>query len=145
MIDGDHWCLLFPTDTSKRFGEMEQYAGIRSSPKMVELSKGKLPAVPNGVIRSTHFSTGTSTDGKTFWAQMGGEFDGASYPLHKDDTGGQYDSDGVADPSRPDLLGSPRGSSCLGFDSFVEMLGPYYRNYCIRCCGGPEADKHCNW
>lgn len=145
LIDQDNWCLLFPTDTSKPIGETEQYASIKCSPSMVSRSGGKLPALNSGVIVTTHFSTGSSEDGQDTWVQMGGGFNGDAYPLHPGDSGGQYDSSGVADPARPDLLGSPRGSSCLGYDRYVELLGPWYRNYCVRCCKGPNADNYCNW
>ncbi|KAI9019096.1 hypothetical protein DFJ74DRAFT_593641, partial [Hyaloraphidium curvatum] len=140
----EHWCLMMPDDTSRPLGESEQTASIRCSPAMVALSGGRLRAMPSGAIVTSHFSTG-GAEGGDEWVQMGGGFDAAAVPLFPGDSGGQFDSDGIADPAAPDLRGSPRGSGCAGYDRYVEMIGPTYRNYCVRCCKGPNADQYCNW
>ncbi|KAG8732081.1 hypothetical protein FRC12_019449, partial [Ceratobasidium sp. 428] len=56
----------------------------------------------------------------------------SSTQLNPDDGGGQYDSSGGESG-----LGNPRGSVCLGYNHYVELVEPAQRRACIRCCDDP--------
>ncbi|KAF9943105.1 hypothetical protein BGZ75_008890 [Mortierella antarctica] len=86
-------------------------------------TKAKIPGasdqvLPRGFIQSAHFITNKAKG----YVQVTGRMDSRKYKFRKNDDGGQYD------------LKAPRGSMCVGYSSFVQLIEPDANIYCIRCC-----------
>ncbi|KAI9019155.1 hypothetical protein DFJ74DRAFT_676185 [Hyaloraphidium curvatum] len=124
----------------------EQAAAVQCSAGYMQACgyPSQLTQAPGNLLNSACFESGGDGNGNS-WVQMAGSLNGGASVFAPGDSGGQYDSDGMPDPSDPSFRGSPSGGSCYGWDDYVELLGPEEGDYCIRCCSGPATDTYCDW
>ena len=119
-----HHCLILPKNR-QTIGDSEHPGGMKSyCTKPYSSEQGKLNS---GFWSEVHFK---KTDK---YAQLTGCINPkVQSTLVSNDDGGQYDSNG-GDGGK----GNPRGSVCLGYASYVEIVEPRDRRACIRCCHNP--------
>lgn len=120
----DH-CMILPRH-KMTIGDSESPGNMKSfCTKPYSSKQGQLSS---DFWRKAHFK---KTDK---WVQITGCINPhAQATLVANDGGGQYDSNG-GDGGK----GNPRGSVCLGYSSYVEIVEPDSRRACIRCCHNPN-------
>ncbi|CUA66957.1 hypothetical protein RSOLAG22IIIB_02865 [Rhizoctonia solani] len=120
------YCMIMPrkahTDigTSESEGQMQSYC---SASARTDESQGLLP---NDFWTKVTYKKGK---GKGDWVQLTGRIKKGFSQLNDNDGGGQYDSTGGAGAA-----GNPRGSKCIGYKHYVEIVEPDVSRACIRCC-----------
>ncbi|KAF9645073.1 hypothetical protein BDM02DRAFT_3101901 [Thelephora ganbajun] len=126
--DADRFCMIMPRlpniniDNSKYPGVAQTYCSpaARKSPEQGEF--------PPYFWSNIEFSAGEN------YVQLTGCIRPESFNrLNPSDKGGQSDSSGG-----PRGLGEPVGSTCLGFNHYIELVEPRSRRACIRCCDNPQ-------
>ncbi|KAI9300332.1 hypothetical protein BJ944DRAFT_273185 [Cunninghamella echinulata] len=85
-----------------------------NTPKAVEANK-----LPDGFIQSAHY---VITDE---YVQVTGQIDPTKAGLNPMDEGGQCD------------IVAPKGSSCVGWNFYVNLIEPANNIFCMRCCNDP--------
>ncbi|CAO3613077.1 unnamed protein product [Mucor hiemalis] len=123
VVDASDFCVFLPPDdaTDRIISDSEWDANafcMGSTP--LATNAGKLPS---GFIRSAHF---VKTDA---YVQVTGQIDYTKANLDGTDGGGQMD------------IKAPTGSSCAGWDYYVNLIEPSTNTYCIRCCNDTQ---NCN-
>ncbi|KAI8601330.1 hypothetical protein EDD21DRAFT_374742 [Dissophora ornata] len=119
VIDTRRFCLFLPFEAGGSISQNEDMAfsfctaSLSQAPRAMVRPAGVMPA---GFIKSTHL---VKTDN---YVQLTGRINRSAYKLSKNDSGGQYDPK------------APLGSSCAGYNYFVQLIEPDVQIYCIRCC-----------
>ncbi|KAG0166568.1 hypothetical protein DFQ28_007147 [Apophysomyces sp. BC1034] len=116
VVDSTDFCIFLPpTDsTDRNIADTEWNANafcMGNTPKATGADQ-----LPSGFITSAHY---VATDA---YVQITGEIDPSKASLNTTDDGGQYD------------IRAPVGSSCAGWDYYVNLIEPVNNIYCIRCC-----------
>lgn len=123
VVDANDFCVFLPPDdaTDRIISDSEWNANafcMGSTP--LATNAGKLP---DGFIKSAHY---VKTDA---YVQVTGQIDYTKANLDGTDGGGQMD------------IKAPVGSSCAGWDYYVNLIEPSTNTYCIRCCNDTQ---NCN-
>ncbi|KAJ7262951.1 hypothetical protein C8J57DRAFT_1719181 [Mycena rebaudengoi] len=125
------WCHA-PRNPHTNIGDSEHPGGMKTycSPAgRYADSQGQLPA---NFWKNVAFKTGKGKNGGRY-AQLTGCIRPETLSrLNPSDSGGQYDSSGGAGG-----LGNPKGSVCLGYKHYVELVEPAGPRACIKCCDDP--------
>ncbi|KAI7870299.1 hypothetical protein BDF14DRAFT_1993885 [Spinellus fusiger] len=116
VVDASNFCIFLPpTDSTDRSISNTEWEGnafcMGSTPKAVGAE-----AIPSGLIQSAHF---VATDA---YVQVTGQIDPTKGNLDPKDDGGQFD------------VRAPIGSSCAGWQYYVNLIEPVNNVYCMRCC-----------
>ncbi|KAF7419260.1 hypothetical protein PC9H_001847 [Pleurotus ostreatus] len=129
VTDANKFCMIVPREPHTNIGDSERPGGMKTycSPAgRYDASQGTLPG---NFWRNVEFKTGRGPNGGRY-AQLTGCINaGALDRLNPSDGGGQYDSSG-GDGGQ----GNPRGSKCLGYKHYVELVEPSDSRACIKCC-----------
>ncbi|KAF9948298.1 hypothetical protein BGZ72_009779 [Mortierella alpina] len=75
-----------------------------------------MPLPTPGFIKSAHIKRSNQ------YIQVTGRFDRSKYHMSKNDQGSQNDPK------------ANKGSMCVGYNHFVQLIEPNNEHYCIRCC-----------
>jgi hypothetical protein len=78
--------------------------------------------MPSGFITTADFESNVKDE----WVQIYGKLNRVAYDLDPTDSGGQYD------------INTTEGSTCAGYEAFVQITEPDKELYCIRCCKHAE-------
>ncbi|KAG0361047.1 hypothetical protein BGZ54_009263 [Gamsiella multidivaricata] len=135
ITDENNFCTMLSPKGSQNVAPDEACATSycfgkgTTNPLKQEESSVNNPAMPEGLILSSHLSTGRNESGTagSGWVQITGCMNGAVWGLNATDDGGQMDSHGWR-------------YSCIGYNKFVSLLEPSSNTYCIRCCKGTKDD-----
>jgi len=132
VTDSNKFCIIVPRDPHTNIGDSERPGGMKTycSPAgKYSAAQGQLPA---NFWTNVEFKTGRGIHGSRL-AQLTGCINPNMLDrLNPNDDGGQYDSSG-GDGGQ----GNPRGSVCLCYNHYVELIEPSARRACIRCCDDP--------
>ncbi|KAF9933998.1 hypothetical protein FBU30_003716 [Linnemannia zychae] len=121
IASASSWCMMMPPEAGGDIAANEDRAiAFCTSP---DLAAPQAKIFPEGFIQSAHFASG---DG---YVQITGKLDSSKYSLSPNDQGGQYD------------IKAPVGSSCAGYNYYVNLIEPHSNTMCIRCC---KEKKDCN-
>ncbi|KAG8963240.1 hypothetical protein FRC03_003242 [Tulasnella sp. 419] len=124
------YCMIMPRFPHTNIGDSEYPGGMQTFCSYpYDASQGWLP--PN-FWRNVSFVQGTGVNGARMVQLTGCINPWTIDRLNPADFGGQYDSHGGID-----LQGNPRGSRCLGYQQYVELVEPAGPRACIRCCDDP--------
>ncbi|CAD6887200.1 unnamed protein product [Tilletia controversa] len=130
ITSADDFCMIMPK-SKMTIGDSEFEGGTRSyCTKPADSAQGHIPA---GLWKSKYVSKKRGKSGGRQVQITGCINPSASSRLIPSDGGGQYDSNG-GDGGK----GNPRGSVCLGYNSYVELVEPDVGRACIRCCENPS-------
>ncbi|KAG5731301.1 hypothetical protein E4T56_gene8147 [Termitomyces sp. T112] len=132
ITDANNHCVIVPRNAHTNVGDSEHPGGMKtycSSAARFSSSQGQLPA---HFWRNVEFKEGKGKHGKRFAQLTGCIRPELLDRLNPKDAGGQYDSSGGAGG-----MGNPRGSKCLGYNHYVELVEPAGPRACIRCCDDP--------
>ncbi|KAG2202937.1 hypothetical protein INT47_008969 [Mucor saturninus] len=116
VVDANNFCVFLPPDdaTDRIISDSEWNANafcIGSTPLATDAG-----TLPSGFIKSAHY---VKTD---LYVQVTGQMDYTKANLDGTDGGGQMD------------VKAPVGSSCVGWDYYVNLIEPTTNTYCMRCC-----------
>ncbi|KAH8554180.1 hypothetical protein BGW37DRAFT_483729 [Umbelopsis sp. PMI_123] len=116
IVDSSNFCIFLPPVGSAdvNIADTETYATVRcmgSTPQAIGAG-----TLPSGFILSAHYVETSA------YVQITGQIDPAKAGLNVSDDGGQYD------------VKAPDGSSCAGWQYYVNLIEPSGNDYCIRCC-----------
>ncbi|KAK7052502.1 hypothetical protein R3P38DRAFT_2860684 [Favolaschia claudopus] len=132
VTNADKFCMIMPRDAHTDIGASEHPGGMKTycSPNgKYDASQGQLAA---NFWSNVAFKTGNGKNGGRY-AQLTGCIRPETLDrLNPNDGGGQYDSSG-GDGGQ----GNPKGSVCLGYKHYVELVEPGDRRACIKCCDDP--------
>ncbi|KAJ3334509.1 hypothetical protein HDU93_007820 [Gonapodya sp. JEL0774] len=118
-----NFCMILPPAANLIIPDHE-YDAVSYCPVGSTITSSAGRTLPAGFVVSAHY---VKTPNNEF-AQVSGTYDPATFGLFANDTGGQYDSDGIGCGG----LGCPIGATCQGYSSFIQMIGS--GTYCLRCC-----------
>ncbi|KAI8354443.1 hypothetical protein B0O80DRAFT_377067, partial [Mortierella sp. GBAus27b] len=110
------FCLLMPPKVGESIAANEFHAISWCTKRAVQVPNAKI--LPAGFITSSHYYTYPT--GR--YTQVTGRIDRTKFKLSPRDHGGQMDPN------------DPRGSFCVGYKYFVEIVQPDVQLYCLRCC-----------
>ncbi|CAO3596166.1 unnamed protein product [Absidia cylindrospora] len=116
VVDSSNFCVFLPppgqmsAPLSDNEWDSQAYC-LGSTPKAVDAN-----TLPDGFIQSAHY---VATDD---YVQVTGQIDASKTGLSPTDEGGQCD------------VMAPKGSSCAGWDYYVNLIEPAGNTYCMRCC-----------
>ncbi|OBZ87732.1 hypothetical protein A0J61_04221 [Choanephora cucurbitarum] len=116
VVDSQNFCVFLPPDdASDRIISDSEWNANAYCMGNTPLAKdaGKLP---DGFITSAHY---VKTDA---YVQVTGTMDYTKANLVGTDEGGQMD------------IKAPKGSSCVGWQYYVNLIEPISNTYCMRCC-----------
>jgi len=119
------FCMIFPRDPHTDIGVSENGGSgtIALCTNPSDGSQGISPEFWTSVIKAQPPGNGDIM-------QLTGCINPATVDrLNANDPGGQYDSSGGADGN-----GNPAGSMCTGYNHYVELIEPFNKRACIRCC-----------
>ncbi|KAH8828710.1 hypothetical protein DL96DRAFT_1526488 [Flagelloscypha sp. PMI_526] len=127
VTDEKKFCMIMPRDFRTKIGDSEHPGGMKTycSPdgRYDNALQGQLP---DDFWRKVAFKKGNAP-GKRF-AQLTGCIKAWRLSrLNLQDQGGQYSSSG-----------NPKGSKCLGYKHYVELVEPAQNRACIKCCDDPK-------
>jgi hypothetical protein len=116
VVDATDFCVFLPptASTDRIISNTEWNANafcLGSAPLATGAEK-----IPDGFIKSAHY---VKTD---TYVQVTGQIDYTKANLVGTDEGGQMD------------IKAPVGSSCAGWQFYVNLIEPVTNTYCIRCC-----------
>ncbi|KAG0166659.1 hypothetical protein DFQ28_008604 [Apophysomyces sp. BC1034] len=116
VVDATNFCVFLPPEDSQDriISNTEWNAQafcMGNTPKATNAGK-----IPEGFIKSAHY---VATDQ---YVQITGQIDPAKARLDPKDDGGQYD------------IKAPNGSSCAGWQFYVNLIEPTTNTWCMRCC-----------
>lgn len=116
VVDANDFCVFLPPDdaTDRIISDSEWNANafcMGSTPLAKDAG-----VLPSGFIKSAHY---VKTD---LYVQVTGQMDYTKANLDGTDGGGQMD------------IKAPVGSSCVGWDYYVNLIEPTTNTYCMRCC-----------
>ncbi|KAI8583560.1 hypothetical protein K450DRAFT_221725 [Umbelopsis ramanniana AG] len=116
IVDSSNFCIFLPPVGSAdvNIADTETYATVRcvgDAPKATGAG-----TLPSGFILSAHYVSTSA------YVQITGQIDPSKAGLNVTDDGGQYD------------VKAPDGSSCAGWQYYVNLIEPSGNDYCIRCC-----------
>ncbi|ORZ13527.1 hypothetical protein BCR42DRAFT_418492 [Absidia repens] len=116
VVDATNFCVFLPPsgEMSDPLSDNEwdgQAYCLGSTPKAVDAN-----TLPDGFIQSAHY---VATDD---YVQVTGQIDASKMGLNPTDEGAQFD------------IMAPKGSSCAGWDYYVNLIEPAGNTYCMRCC-----------
>ncbi|KAI7894615.1 uncharacterized protein EV154DRAFT_498324 [Mucor mucedo] len=116
VVDANDFCVFLPPDdaTDRIISDSEWNANafcMGSTPLATDAG-----TLPSGFIKSAHY---VKTD---LYVQVTGQMDYTKANLDGTDGGGQMD------------VKAPVGSSCVGWDYYVNLIEPTTNTYCMRCC-----------
>ncbi|KAG2180642.1 hypothetical protein INT44_003649 [Umbelopsis vinacea] len=116
IVDSSNFCILLPPVGSAdvNIADTETYATVRCVGKTPEATGAGV--LPDGFILSAHYVSTSA------YVQITGQIDPSKAGLNVTDDGGQYD------------IKAPDGSSCAGWQYYVNLIEPSGNDYCIRCC-----------
>ncbi|KAE8221112.1 hypothetical protein CF319_g5477 [Tilletia indica] len=130
ITSANDFCMIMPK-TRSTIGDSEYPGGTRSyCVKPADPAQGH---IVSGLWTRKYFSNAPGKSGARQVQLTGCINPSASSRLIASDGGGQYDSNG-GDGGQ----GNPRGSVCLGYKSYVELVEPDAGRACIRCCDNPS-------
>ncbi|KAF9571102.1 hypothetical protein EC968_001021 [Mortierella alpina] len=112
------FCLFLPPMVGGDIAKNERNAIAFCSKPHNKATPGAR-AFPKGLIKSSHL---LHNRGAHDYVQVTGRIDRTKYKLRKHDQGGQYD------------IKATKGSSCAGYNHFVQLIEPNENRYCLRCC-----------
>ncbi|KAF9104847.1 hypothetical protein BGX27_009919 [Mortierella sp. AM989] len=125
IVSPTEFCFLLPPDPKKEtVAEAEDHAVAYCTVPNVKGAEGA-KVFPENFIVSAHYKKDESAG----WVQTTGLLNPTVYGMSMNDDGGQYD------------VKAPRGASCAGYNSFVNLIEPSSNRYCIRCC---MSKQDCN-
>ncbi|KAF9160098.1 hypothetical protein DFQ26_005894 [Actinomortierella ambigua] len=116
IVDKDNFCFFLPPKKGGNIAANEDKAVAFCTAELAAAPKASI--FPPGFIQSAHFVE----DKTKGWVQVTGRMNITTYSLSRKDGGGQYD------------IKAPVGSSCAGFNHYVNLVEPSDGVYCIRCC-----------
>ncbi|KAF9158234.1 hypothetical protein BGX20_003486, partial [Mortierella sp. AD010] len=116
-----NWCMMMPPNAGGNIAASEDSAIAFCTRQDPDAPNAKI--FPEGFIQSAHYGSGKG------YVQITGKIDRTRYSLSENDEGGQYD------------ILAPVGSSCAGYNYYVNLIEPHNDIYCIRCC---NEKKDCN-
>lgn len=116
VVDATNFCVFLPpSDSTDRIISNTEWNAnafcMGSTPGATGAEK-----LPSGFITSAHY---VKTDA---YVQVTGQMDYTKANLVGTDEGGQMD------------VRAPMGSSCAGWDYYVNLIEPVSNTYCMRCC-----------
>lgn len=123
VIDSQNFCVMLPppgqmnAPLSDNEWDSQAYC-IGNTPKAVGAN-----TLPDGFIQSAHY---VATDD---YVQVTGQIDPSKIGLNPLDEGGQCD------------IMAPKGSTCAGWEYYVNLIEPAGNTYCMRCC---NDSTNCN-
>ncbi|KAG8705331.1 hypothetical protein FRC09_003023 [Ceratobasidium sp. 395] len=126
-----NYCLIMPRNAHTNIGDSESEGQMQSYCSAEAHSDDSQGLLPDNFWKRVTYKTGSGKNGQEY-AQLTGLINGGFSQLNDDDGGGQYDSSG-GDGGK----GNPRGSVCIGFNHYVEIIEPDVGRACIRCCQDP--------
>lgn len=137
-----------PRHAHTDIGDSEFPGGMKTYCSPSGRSDPKQGQLPGDFWSNVAFKTGLGPKGKKYaqresliissnsrhWLNVVPSVTGCIRPakldrLNVNDGGGQYDSSGGAGG-----LGNPKGSVCLGYKHYVELVEPGAKRACIKCC-----------
>ncbi|KII93940.1 hypothetical protein PLICRDRAFT_49935 [Plicaturopsis crispa FD-325 SS-3] len=129
VTDTNKFCMIVPRTKHTNVGDSEHPGGMKtycSAAGHYDSSQGTLPS---NWWRSVALKKGKGKNGGRY-AQLTGCINPNGLDrINANDEGGQYDSSGGANGQ-----GNPKGSVCLGYKHYVELLEPAGNRACIKCC-----------
>jgi hypothetical protein len=116
VVDAKNFCVFLPPNDSvdRNISDAEWEAQafcIGNAPQATNAG-----TLASGFIQSAHY---LSTDQ---YVQITGQINPSTAKLNVTDEGGQMD------------IKAPKGSSCVGWKYYVNLIEPAGNTYCIRCC-----------
>lgn len=116
IVDSSNFCILLPPVGSAdvNIADTETYATVRCMGSTPEATGAG--TLPSGFILSAHYVSTSA------YVQVTGQIDPSKAGLNVTDDGGQYD------------IMAPKGSTCAGWQYYVNLIEPSGNDYCIRCC-----------
>lgn len=116
IVDSSNFCIFLPPVGSAdvNIADTETYATVRCMGNTPEATGAG--TLPSGFILSAHYVSTSA------YVQITGQIDPSKAGLNVTDDGGQYD------------IKAPDGSSCAGWQYYVNLIEPSGNDYCIRCC-----------
>ncbi|KAF7325584.1 hypothetical protein MKEN_00408000 [Mycena kentingensis (nom. inval.)] len=123
------FCMILPKNGHTNIGDSEHPGGMSNYCSREGLHNApNAGSLPDNFWRNVEYKTGNG------FVQLTGCINAASVEqLNVNDDGGQYDSSGGAGGH-----GNPRGSICVGYAHYVELVEPAGSRACIRCCNNPS-------
>ncbi|KAF9571103.1 hypothetical protein EC968_001022 [Mortierella alpina] len=118
------FCLLLPPKAGEGVAQTEAEA-VSFCRKPHDRATPGARAFPSDFFRSVH----VKRDGRRKYIQVTGRFNRGAYHMSKKDQGGQNDPKAT------------KGSACVGYQHFVQLIEPNNEHYCIRCC---QNKRDCN-
>lgn len=129
VFSKDHYCLILPRDPHTNVGDSEYSGGMRSYCSASGRDNDSQGLLPDDFWSESEYRSVRGEKGGKY-AQLTGCIRPETIDrLNYGDGGGQYDSSGGADS-----MGNPRGSVCSGYNHYVELVEPFQKRACIRCC-----------
>ncbi|KAI8097206.1 uncharacterized protein BX664DRAFT_383518 [Halteromyces radiatus] len=119
VVDSTNFCVFLPppgqmsAPLSDNEWDSQAYC-LGSTPQATNAN-----TLPDGFIQSAHY---VATDS---YVQVTGQIDPSKVGLNPTDEGGQCD------------IMAPKGSSCAGWQYYVNLIEPAGNTYCMRCCNDP--------
>ncbi|KAF7300955.1 Allergen protein [Mycena indigotica] len=133
VTDANLHCMIMPRDPHTNIGDSEHPGGMKTYCSPAGKYSSLQGTLPSNFWSNVEFKTGYGRNGGRF-AQLTGCIRPETLDrLNPNDGGGQYDSSG-GDGGQ----GNPRGSVCLGYKHYVELVEPDVRRACIKCCDDPS-------
>ncbi|KAL9714497.1 hypothetical protein Ac2012v2_002812 [Leucoagaricus gongylophorus] len=121
--------LILPRDPHTNVGDSEYSGGMRSYCSASGRDNDSQGLLPDDFWSESEYRSVRGEKGGKY-AQLTGCIRPETIDrLNYGDGGGQYDSSGGADG-----MGNPRGSVCSGYNHYVELVEPFQKRACIRCC-----------
>ncbi|KAI8605447.1 hypothetical protein EDD21DRAFT_363589 [Dissophora ornata] len=114
ITSASNWCMMMPPMEGGDIAGSEDNAVAFCTTDNPDAPGARV--FPSGFIQSAHFVAGSG------YVQVTGQIDRTRYSLSETDQGGQYD------------IRAPVGSSCAGYNYYVNLIEPHSNTYCIRCC-----------
>ncbi|KAF8932255.1 hypothetical protein EDD21DRAFT_391515 [Dissophora ornata] len=121
VISDTAYCLFLPPMPGGNIAESESDAVAFCNTQIPIAIGARL--LPAGLVQTVHFVENTEEE----WVQITGRMDISAYNLSPDDHGGQYD------------MRAPIGSTCAGYNAFVQITEPNLGTYCMRCCRNSDS------
>jgi len=132
VTNADKFCMIMPRDAHTNIGDSEHPGGTKTYCSPDGRYSPQQGQLPSDFWSSVAFRSGKGKNGKRF-AQLTGCIRPSHLSrLNPKDAGGQYDSSGGSGGK-----GNPQGSTCLGYNHYVELVEPAGPRACIKCCDDP--------
>ncbi|KAJ7635271.1 hypothetical protein FB45DRAFT_1057141 [Roridomyces roridus] len=132
ITSSDDFCMIIPRNPHTNIGDSEHPGGMQTFCSSAGHYSSRQGTLPNNFWSNVAFKKGVGAGGGKFVQLTGCIQPKTCTQLNPTDDGGQYDSSG-GEGGR----GNPEGSTCIGYNHYVEIVEPGENRACIRCCDDP--------